>query len=297
MCNILSVYQLTKYYKTNLAVNNVSFDIKSGGYIYGLLGPNGSGKSTVLGIIMGAVSPSSGSVIWEGISAQKAVQNVGAMVNQPQFYPYLSLKKNMQIVCKIKHWGAYSNQYLDKVGLLEHKNKHFGHLSFGMKQRFALACALIRPYRLLILDEPTNGLDPQGIAEVRAIIREVANNGTSVLMASHQLDEVEKTCSRIIVLQNGEKRYEGEVKSALLCANSIEIESQNMPLLKDILKNTLNINFKEVTPKRLSLSDNDISPESLNETLYKHGVILSHLSQKKSSLEDLFFQITHNQKL
>jgi ABC-2 type transport system ATP-binding protein len=194
-------------------VNDLSFDIQKGN-VYGILGPNGSGKSTTLGIILNVVNRTSGDFKWFNgqLSTHDALKRVGAIIERPNFYPYMTAIQNLALVCKIKGIDtANIEEKLKTVNLYERRNSKFRTFSLGMKQRLAIASALLNDPEILILDEPTNGLDPQGIHEIRQIIKEIAKNGTTILLASHLLDEVEKVCSHVVVIRQGVKLYSGRV--------------------------------------------------------------------------------------
>ena len=197
---VLSVKNLTKRYN-RIVVDHISFDVERGN-IYGILGPNGSGKSTTFGMLLTTINPTEGSWKWfgeEGTSTE-TLKKIGAIIEQPNFYPYLSAEKNLQIVAEIKE-ASYSriDEVLALVGLLERKKDVFSTFSLGMKQRLAIASALLNNPEVLILDEPTNGLDPEGIIQIREIILQIAQQGITIIIASHLLDEIEKICSHVIV--------------------------------------------------------------------------------------------------
>ena len=213
METILSLKNLDKKYGAVHAVNNLSFDIVKGN-VYGILGPNGSGKSTTLGIILNVVNRTSGEFSWfNGTqSTHEALKKVGAIIERPNFYPYMTANQNLRLICKIK--GITTDKIDEKlktVNLYERRNSKFKTFSLGMKQRLAIASALLNDPEILILDEPTNGLDPQGIHQIRAIITKIAATGTTILLASHLLDEVEKVCSHVVILRKGAKIYNGRV--------------------------------------------------------------------------------------
>ena len=215
---ILKITNLNKIFNKKIhAVKNVSFEIKKGN-VYGILGPNGSGKSTTLGIVLNVVNKTSGDFEWFNgtIATIDALKKVGAIIERPNFYPYMTAKENLELVCKIKETPFEKvPEKLALVGLLERKNDKFSTFSLGMKQRLAIASALLNDPEILILDEPTNGLDPQGIRQIRDIIRIIASQGTTILLASHLLDEVEKVCSHVVVLQKGIMLYQGSVHNLI----------------------------------------------------------------------------------
>jgi len=200
---ILTINNLTKKYGPITAVNDLSFTIQKGN-VYGILGPNGSGKSTTLGIVLNVVNKTSGDFQWfdGGMTTHDALKKVGAIIERPNFYPYMTAAQNLELVCKIKKVAPDKvDEKLEIVGLLERKNSKFRTFSLGMKQRLAIASALLNDPEILILDEPTNGLDPQGIHQIREIIKKIAGMGTTILLASHLLDEVEKVCSHVVIIR------------------------------------------------------------------------------------------------
>ena len=213
MGTVLQTNNLSKNYGYLKAVDNISIKINKGD-VYGILGPNGSGKSTTLGMILNVVNKTSGNFQWFDAETDnsKALKKIGAIIEHPNFYPYMTAYQNLKLVCKIKEIDNSSiNNVLEIVGLIERKNSKFSDFSLGMKQRLAIASALLNNPEVLILDEPTNGLDPQGIHQIREIINNIAKNGTTILLASHLLDEVEKVCSHVLVLSKGKKLYSGRV--------------------------------------------------------------------------------------
>ena len=235
---ILSIKNLNKRYGSLQALKNVSFDIHKGN-VYGILGPNGSGKSTTLGIALNVVNKTSGEYSWFGgtMETHEALKKVGAIIERPNFYPYMTAKENLELVCKIKGINyAKVNEKLELVGLVDRQNSKFSTFSLGMKQRLAIASALLNDPEILILDEPTNGLDPQGIHQIRDIIKQIASKGTTILLASHLLDEVEKVCSHVVVLNQGKMLYAGSVDQMNSSFGSIVVSAANMESLEYTLK-------------------------------------------------------------
>lgn len=204
--NILSVEGVTKFYGSLRALNDVTFRVPEGS-VFGIIGPNGSGKTTLLGIVTGILRATAGqTVLFEDLEtpANLLRQRIGTLLETPNFYPYLSATDNLAIAARIK--GVDKREIdlaLNKVGLFERRDSRFNTFSLGMRQRLAIASALLGNPRVLILDEPTNGLDPEGIAEIRELIKELGAQGHTVIMASHLLAEVEKTCTHVAVLKNG----------------------------------------------------------------------------------------------
>ncbi|MFV0248053.1 MAG: ABC transporter ATP-binding protein [Tenacibaculum sp.] len=297
METILSIKNLTKNYGKIQALKNLSFEVKKGN-IYGLLGPNGSGKSTVLGIVLNVVNKSSGSFSWynRSITTHKALKKTGAIIERPNFYPYMTAKQNLKLICKIKEISyAKIDEKLKIVSLYERQNDKFKAYSLGMKQRLAIASALLNDPEILILDEPTNGLDPQGIHQIREIIKKIASNGTTILLASHLLDEVEKICTHVIVLQKGLKLYSGRVETMVASNGIIEVKTDgDISNLVNVLKNyyeTASVNISNNTV--IIQLENDISAATLNKYLFENNIAVSHLIKRKPSLEEQFLYLTN----
>ena len=298
METILKITNLNKIFNRHLhAVKNVSFEIKKGN-VYGILGPNGSGKSTTLGIVLNVVNKTSGDFEWFGgkVATHDALKKVGAIIERPNFYPYMSAKENLELVCKIKGTSLVKvDEKLELVGLLDRKNDKFRTFSLGMKQRLAIASALLNDPEILILDEPTNGLDPQGIRQIRDIIRIIAAQGTTILLASHLLDEVEKVCSHVVVLQKGVMLYQGSVHNMIENNSFFELQSNNHEQLKMALKNHASIeNVVEEEGKVLVYLKQEISAKELNSYLFEQKIVLEHLVKRKNSLEEQFLELTKN---
>jgi len=294
--SVLSIKNLHKRYGKVHAVNNVSLEIKKGN-VYGILGPNGSGKSTTLGIVLNVVNKTSGEYSWFGGATQthEALKKVGAIIERPNFYPYMTAKENLELVCKIKNID-YSKvaEKLEIVGLIERKDSKFKTFSLGMKQRLAIASALLNDPEILILDEPTNGLDPQGIHQIRDIIRLIASQGTTILLASHLLDEVEKVCSHVLVLRFGEILYSGTVDGMTNQKGFFELQTDNNAQLIETLQNHPDVEkISEIEGKVIVHFKSDIESSFLNRYLADKGIYLSHLVNKKMSLEEQFLQITN----
>ncbi|MGV9003442.1 ABC transporter ATP-binding protein [Flavobacterium sp.] len=296
---ILSIKNLHKRYGKVHAVNNVSLDIFKGN-VYGILGPNGSGKSTTLGIVLNVVNKTSGEYAWFGGTQEthQALKKVGAIIERPNFYPYMTAKENLELVCKIKGIN-YSKiaEKLEIVGLTDRKDSKFKTYSLGMKQRLAIASALLNDPEILILDEPTNGLDPQGIIQVRDIIRFIAAQGTTILLASHLLDEVEKVCSHVLILRFGEILYNGKVDEMSTKRSYFELQSDNNNNIIDILENNFIIDkITEVDGKVEIYFNEEIQPSVLNRFMVENGIYLNHLVKRKLSLENQFLALTNKNK-
>ena len=294
---ILTVNNLTKKFGNLIAVKNLSFTIEKGN-VYGILGPNGSGKSTTLGIVLNVVNKTSGQFSWfdGNTSTHEALKKVGAIIERPNFYPYMTATQNLKLVCKIKEVGEDKVfEKLDLVGLLDRKDSKFRTYSLGMKQRLAIASALLNDPEILILDEPTNGLDPQGIHQIREIIQKIAAQGTTILLASHLLDEVEKVCSHVVILRKGEKLYAGPVDGMLASHGFFELATKEVENLKSFLEK--NASFGKVESNNGLITaylKEEMDAEELNKVLFKKGLVLSHLVKRKESLEEQFLTLTKN---
>jgi len=294
---ILTIENLSKQYGRIQALKNVSFSIQKG-HVYGILGPNGSGKSTTLGIVLNVVNETAGSYKWfDGkMQTHEALKKVGAIIERPNFYPYMTAEENLKLVCKIKSINyAKIEEKLNLVGLTERKDSKFSTFSLGMKQRLAIASALLNDPEILILDEPTNGLDPQGIHQIRDIIKEIASQGTTILLASHLLDEVEKVCSHVVVLRKGEILYSGSVDAMSANEGFFEISSNDNLVLKSILNDHPAVGqIKDEDGKVLVYLKSDLSASDLNQFLFSKNIVLNHLVKRKNSLEAQFLELTKN---
>ena len=299
METILSIKNLHKRFGLVHAVKDVSLEIHKGN-VYGILGPNGSGKSTTLGIVLNVVNKTSGEYSWFGGTMQThdALKKVGAIIERPNFYPYMTAEENLRLVCKIKGTD-YSKvaEKLELVGLIDRKDSKFRTFSLGMKQRLAIASALLNDPEILILDEPTNGLDPQGIHQIRDIIRLIASQGTTILLASHLLDEVEKVCTHVLVLRKGEILYSGKVDEMSSNEGFFELQSDDNASLKAALQNHSAIEkITEEEGKVLIYLRDSLSASDLNRYLFERNIVLNHLVKRRNSLEEQFLELTANRQ-
>ena len=297
METILSLKNLDKKFGRVHAVNNLSFDIQKGN-VYGILGPNGSGKSTTLGIILNVVNKTSGEFSWFNgkLSTHQALKKVGAIIERPNFYPYMTAVQNLSLICKIKDVSTEKiDEKLKIVNLYERRNSKFSTFSLGMKQRMAIASALLNDPEILILDEPTNGLDPQGIHEIRQIIQEITKNGTTILLASHLLDEVEKVCSHVVVIREGIKLYSGRVDEMTASKGLFELKIANDKIkLLTLLKQHHSIGaVKEEGEFIIAYLKEEMDATEINTFLFKNGITVSHLVKRKPSLEQQFLDLTN----
>lgn len=298
MEKVLSVKNLTKKFK-RVVVNNISFDVERGN-VYGLLGPNGSGKSTTFGMLLSTINPTSGDWFWFGKKGtdSETLKKIGAIIEQPNFYPYLSAETNLKIVAEIKGTPhTRIDEVLNTVGLLERKKDTFKTFSLGMKQRLAIASSLLNNPEVLILDEPTNGLDPEGIIQIREIIGTIAKQGITIIIASHLLDEIEKICSHVIVLKEGNAIYSGSVDGMTTNTGFFELKSDNNTLLLNALEELqwfTSVKIEGEMIKAQIRDDASISASGLNQKLAEKGIFLSHLAKKKQSLETQFLELVKN---
>lgn len=294
---ILTINNLTKKFGYLTAVKNLSFTINKGN-VYGILGPNGSGKSTTLGIVLNVVNKTEGSFQWfdGNTTTHDALKKVGAIIERPNFYPYMTAEQNLKLVCRIKGVDhSKITEKLEVVGLLDRKDHKFKTYSLGMKQRLAIASALLNDPEILILDEPTNGLDPQGIHQIRKIIKDIASKGTTILLASHLLDEVEKVCSHVVVLRKGEKLYSGRVDEMISSHGFFELKAEKHDELITLLENHTSFGNIKVEDQLITAFLNEpMNAPTFNKLMFEKGIILSHLIMRKESLEEQFLQLTDN---
>ncbi len=295
MNTILNIQNLTKNFGPLTAVNNLSFTIEKGN-VYGILGPNGSGKSTTLGIVLNVVNKTSGEFQWfdGNTSTHDALKKVGAIIERPNFYPYMTAAQNLQLVCKIKDVSDEKIvEKLQLVGLEDRKDSKFSTFSLGMKQRLAIASALLNDPEILILDEPTNGLDPQGIHQIREIIKKIASQGTTILLASHLLDEVEKVCSHVVILRKGVSLYAGSVDGMNASHGFLTMQSNNMEILQNALEgNPAFGKIKHEGDSLIAYLNEPLDASEINKLLFEKGITLSHLVKRKESLEEQFLELT-----
>ncbi|TDI79595.1 MAG: ABC transporter ATP-binding protein [Bacteroidetes bacterium] len=294
---VLTLNNLTKNFGPITAVKNLSFTIEKGN-VYGILGPNGSGKSTTLGIVLNVVNRTAGDFHWfDGSdSTHNALKKVGAIIERPNFYPYMTAVQNLELVCKIKEVDTdIIEEKLEIVGLLERKDSKFRTFSLGMKQRLAIASSLLNNPEILILDEPTNGLDPQGIHQVREIIKDIASKGTTILLASHLLDEVEKVCTHVVILQKGVSLYAGSVDGMNTNHGFMILQSDNNTVLKSALEEMdVFTNIKQEGEVIIAYLKEPTDASEVNKKLFNKGIVLSQLEKRKESLEEQFLEITKN---
>jgi len=295
--SILTIENLSKSYGRIQALKNVSFSVPEGS-VFGILGPNGSGKTTMLGTIMDILKPTSGSYrLFDELPTHLHRQRIGTLLETPNFYHYLSGVKNLEIAAEIKQHGKEDiPRVLEMVDLTRRKDSKFSTYSLGMKQRLAIASCLLGNPKVLVFDEPTNGLDPVGIAEIRDLMKELYREGKTIIMASHLLDEVEKVCTHVAILRRGELVASGNVNEILSNEDMVEVGAQNSEKLMALLQNMNNQVrvAKEGGMVKVFFPVGTANLEFINKYCYDNGIILNHLLLKKKSLESRFFELTNN---
>ncbi len=294
---ILTVEDLSKSYGRIQALKKVSFTVPEGS-VFGILGPNGSGKTTMLGTIMDILKPSSGAYkLFDEVPTELHRRRIGTLLETPNFYHYLSGVKNLEIAAEIKQHGKEDiPRVLEMVDLTKRKDSKFNTYSLGMKQRLAIASCLLGNPKVLVFDEPTNGLDPVGIAEIRDLMKTLYSEGKTIIMASHLLDEVEKVCTHVAILRKGELITSGNVNEILSNEDMVEVGAKNSEKLIEVLKNMPNQTrvTKEGGMIKVFYPVGTADLEAINNFCFSNGIILNHLILKKKSLEARFFELTNN---
>lgn len=305
MSSVLTIQNISKSYGAVRALNDVSFTVPKGS-VFGILGPNGSGKTTMLGIVMDILKASAGTFLWNGQpgSSNEMRRQIGTLLETPNFYHYLSGQKNLEIAAAIKQKGKNDIPFvLEKVNLTARKDSKFSSYSLGMKQRLAIASTLLGNPDILVFDEPTNGLDPAGIAEIRDLIKQLNKQGKTIIMASHILDEVEKVCTHVAIIQKGILKTVGSVSDVMSASTDnqtvtldIELSAQNLPALEELVRQMPGI--INITNSGTSISiecEDGVSTEAINRFCFQKGIVLSQLTLKRKSLEKRFLEITGTQ--
>lgn len=296
--SILSISDLKKSYGRIQALKGVSIEVPEGA-VFGILGPNGSGKTTLLSIILDVLNADSGSYSWFGKPASPDLRkHIGSLLETPNFYHYLSAVNNLKVTNSISGRGdaADIDAVLQKVKLYERRNSRFSSYSLGMKQRLAIAAALLGDPKILVLDEPTNGLDPVGIMEIRELIIELSKNGHTIIMASHLLDEVEKVCTHVAILKTGTLITSGSVHDVLVDEDVVELSAADIQQLKEAVKDYNGVHTVTSSEQfvQLYLPKGTAKPDEINSYCFGKGIILSHLMIKRKRLEEKFFELTNN---
>lgn len=293
---VLEIKSLSKRYRKVKALDQLNLTVEKG-MIFGILGPNGSGKTTTLGILLGVINASGGTFSWFGNGeSDKNRKRIGALLETPNFYPYLNAVKNLRIVARIKKLDNVEERIenvLKAVNLFERRTSKFRTFSLGMKQRLAIASALLNDPEVLVLDEPTNGLDPQGIAEIRNLILEIANKGKTIIIASHQLDEIEKVCTDVVILKYGVAIKQSGIENIIGSSRQIIVGSDDLSKIESLLPSIEGVHLNSKKDKTITLDiDGDMSTQQINQYFFDKGIVLSELREIRKSLEDQFLEIT-----
>ncbi len=295
MSKVLTTQHLRKEYKDTVALEDLSISVEEG-QIFGLLGPNGSGKTTTLGILLGVIKPKQGTFSWFG-NGQKDEnrKNIGALLETPNFYPYLNAVDNLKIVAKIKDVKDSAEaieRVLRRVNLWERKKSKFKTFSLGMKQRLALASSMLADPDVLVLDEPTNGLDPQGIAEIRSLIMDIAKEGKTIIIASHLLDEIEKMCTHVAIMKYGELLQVGTLEEIMTQDRMLMIQADDLAKVKEVIDSTEYITIiDELVGELLIAVDEKYTNSDINKVFADKGIYLSGLKTHRKNLESTFLEI------
>ncbi|MCZ2224826.1 MAG: ATP-binding cassette domain-containing protein, partial [Chitinophagales bacterium] len=279
---ILSIQNLVKNYGNIKALDGISYDIPKG-CVFGILGPNGSGKTTTLGIVLNVLNQTNGNFLWFGKPSNADTRKrIGSLLETPNFYHYLSAVENLKITQAISRRGNKEdiNKVLEIVNLSQRKHSKFSTYSLGMKQRLAIAAALLGNPEVLVFDEPTNGLDPVGIAEIRELIKKLANEGKTIIMASHLLDEVEKVCTHVAIMKKGKLLASGSVNEVLVNEDIVEVASDDNMQLSKILENYLGIQQikQEENKLHLHFKVGTSNLKDINNYCFSNGIVLSLLT-------------------
>ena len=292
---VIQTDSLTKRYGHILAVDQLTLEVPRG-RIFGLLGPNGSGKTTTIGMLLGLVRPTSGSfsLLGSQTSHAEALHRVGAIVEQPYFYPYLSGRRNLAYFQGISGRGSPKelDDLLEQVGLADRAGDRFQTYSLGMKQRLGLAYTLLGNPELLILDEPTNGMDPAGMAEVRELIRSLGSADRTVLLSSHLLNEVEQICDSVAILSKGKVIAQGAVGDLLHQQEQIRLRTSNDAEAVEILSALDWVDDVRIEGEALIVTAPHDRTSELTAALGKSGVYVAEITPLQLSLEQYFLEVT-----
>lgn len=293
MASILKVDSLSKSFGSIKALDKLSLTI-SKGEVVGILGPNGSGKTTFLSLILGIKTANSGYFSWFSEPQGNLVNSkLGSLLEVPYFYPYLSIEKNLKITALSRGYGLDSiADVLHQVNLYERRKAPCYTLSLGMKQRLALAQTLLGNPEVLVLDEPTNGLDPEGIADVRKLIKDQSYLGKTIIIASHNLDEIQKVCSHVVILKNGKDIAHGKVDELLGINQVAIVETQQVNELNVLLSEIKGCKILEKNISGFVLTfDNQVNVPEFSALLSNNGITLNRFEIRRPTLEELFLGI------
>jgi len=296
----IDVRDLSKKYGDRLAVSHANFAVPMGS-ICGFVGPNGSGKTTTIRMLLGLISPSTGDghVLGEDISApEKYLPHVGAMIEGPAFYPALTGKQNLVVLAKLGGFNTDIVQaLLEKVGLGDRGDSKYKTYSLGMKQRLGIAASLLPQPKLLILDEPTNGLDPAGIQEVRALLRQLADEGSTIFVSSHLLSELEMICDHLVMLREGKVIFTGKTSELLAAQQPVVVaKPEHMNDLNKLAEIAKSLGHQaSVLDDAVHVKGEKNFAAELNKAAFAAGITLASLEPIQASLEETFFEMTGEQ--
>ena len=297
---VIQTTDLTKRYRKVLAVDGISFSVERG-QVFGFLGPNGSGKTTTIGMLLGIITPTRGGFRLFGESGRglhRVRRRMGATLEQPNFYPYLSGWDNLRIVANVKGAGkGQITEALEVVGLWDRRKSKFKTFSLGMKQRLAMAATMLGDPELIILDEPANGLDPEGMREIRQIIGSLAERGKTIFLSSHLLWEVERTCTHVAIINRGRVVQQASVAEITSGTTYAELRAHDADRLEAMVAEypATRSTRRDGDTVIVELDADDLAP--LNRFSSERGVSLSHLALRPRSLEDAFMEVTGNEPL
>ncbi|MFN2439176.1 MAG: ABC transporter ATP-binding protein, partial [Chitinophagaceae bacterium] len=296
--HVLSLSNITKSFGSVQALKDISFTVPEGS-VFGILGPNGSGKTTLLSIVLDVLKANNGNFLWFGHpGSPEQRRKIGSLLETPNFYHYLSAVDNLKVTQSISGRGTEKDiiEILRKVKLYERRKSRFKTYSLGMKQRLAIAASLLGDPKVLVLDEPTNGLDPEGIAEIRELIIELKNSGHTIIIASHLLDEVEKVCTHVAILKTGALLTTGEVNEVMQDEDIVEVSAADLKTLADVLQQfSTHVTINNVSGMaQFPLPKGKAKLDEINSFCFSKGIVLNHLLLKKKRLETRFFELTNN---
>ena len=292
---VIETRRLTKRYDNGItAVDAVNLHVRKG-EVYGFLGPNGAGKTTTLRMLAGLTRPTSGTAVVTGqpLGSHRSLARVGCLIESPAFYPYLSGRDNLRVVAE--YAGVPSSRIddaLDLVDLVPRAGHKFGTYSLGMKQRLGLAAATLKDPEVLVLDEPTNGLDPQGMADMRTLVKEIAKGGRTVLVSSHLLSEVEQMCTQVGVIQRGRLIAEGPIEELRRDQDALEVRAQPEAQAAALLQQLAGAKAVQQVDGAIRVKIAPGRAAEINRTLVQAGISVSRLAQVTRSLEDVFLELT-----
>jgi ABC-2 type transport system ATP-binding protein len=292
---VIHTSQLTKRYGDRItAVDHLDLEVCQG-EVFGFLGPNGAGKTTTLRMLLGLIKPTSGTALVAGYrpGQPEGLRRVGSLVEAPAFYPYLTGRENLKVVADyagVPYSGI--DGALEEVDLLGRGRDRFATYSMGMKQRLAVAAAMIKQPQLMILDEPTNGLDPQGMAEMRKLIEDIAQGGRTVLISSHLLGEIEQVCDRVGVISNGRLIRQSTVQELVGGEEGVLVRAHPVERAQDLLTRMFGTELVARQDGVLQLATKSTESMEINRLLTSAGIGVSELRPIERSLEEVFFQLT-----